>query len=77
MRIKLQTVLRVIIATAVLHNMACDMLEDEPPLPENVEADDLNYLIQMGDIDDVPNQNENVLPDHFRNSLINNYFAQL
>lgn len=79
MRIKEETVLRVIVATAVLYNLAKDMFEDEPPLPEDLDENDLNYLINIGNLADVPNENinEDIAPNSFRNELINNYFSQL
>lgn len=75
MRIKIDTILQVIVATAVLYNLAKQMNEAEPPLPEDINQDELNYLIAVGDAGDVPNLNENV--NHVRNQLITQYFARL
>ncbi|KAB0804445.1 hypothetical protein PPYR_01415 [Photinus pyralis] len=69
-RLKLDTVLSVIIATAVLHNIAIDNNDLEP-----------NNQDIMAEIYDVPNEvplenpNENALT--VRNELINNCFANL
>lgn len=41
-RLKLRTVKTIIIATAVLHNIAIDMNEPEPPLPEEINANELS-----------------------------------
>ncbi|KAJ8968612.1 hypothetical protein NQ317_011404 [Molorchus minor] len=76
MRLKLDIVLQVIVATAVLHNIAKNMNEQEPPLPEDINQEELNYLIGNGNIEDVPN-NENVNVNHFRNQLITDYFSRL
>lgn len=51
------------------------MNEAEPPLREDINQDELNYLIAVGDAGDVPNLNENV--NHVRNQLITQYFARL
>lgn len=55
-RLKLQNTLTVIIATAVLHNIAREMNEDEPPL--DVDAEIIDHLILQGNISVVP-QNVN------------------
>lgn len=70
-RLNLQTTLTVIVAVAVLHNIACEMNEEEPP---NVNDDEINYLIEMANIVDQPIQ-----PNHvrdYRNEIIN-YFENL
>ncbi|KAK5638457.1 hypothetical protein RI129_012752 [Pyrocoelia pectoralis] len=77
MRLKLNTVLQVIIATAVLHNLAKRMNEEEPPLPDDVNQEEVNYLIAIADIGDVPNINQNVHVNHFRDHLIRDYFSRL
>ena len=47
-RLKLSTILAVIPATAILHNIAIDMMEGEPPGEENM--DHLNNLIEIENI---------------------------
>ncbi|KAJ8974993.1 hypothetical protein NQ317_013492, partial [Molorchus minor] len=47
-------------------HIAKNMNEPEPPLPEDINQEELNYLIGTGNIEDVPNINENV------NESINN-----
>lgn len=45
-----------IIATAVLHNIARDMNEEEPPVDNGIfNADELDYLVTAGDIPNVNN----------------------
>lgn len=71
MRVRLDHVLTIIVATAVLHNLACDAHEEDPAEEPGLEA---NLDIDMpGD----------VVPDHqhgdgaVRQALINNYFRAL
>lgn len=75
LRLKLNTALQIVVATAVLYNLAKDMNEEEPPLPEEINEEELNYLINVGEAGEVPNQNDNI--NHFRNQLINDYFSIL
>lgn len=75
LRCSLPNALNVIVATAVLHNIALNMNENIPPPPEGINGEELNYLIQQGDIPAV-DLHENVLYD-FRSDLIQNYFANL
>lgn len=49
-RLKLETVMAVIVATAVLHNIARDMNEPDPPIPDELNLNQLNYLINAGNI---------------------------
>lgn len=72
LRLKLSTSLSIIVATGVLHNIAFYMNEDDPPV--DVDIDNLNYLIEMGNLVDQPNvANENVHARLFQNEIIN-YF---
>ncbi|ENN73898.1 hypothetical protein YQE_09506, partial [Dendroctonus ponderosae] len=48
LRCKLETSLTVIVATAVLHNIAQEMNEADPPPPENLSIDEFHYLIESG-----------------------------
>lgn len=79
-RLKLATALTVIVATAVLHNIARDMNEpEEPPIDIGVDINELNYLIEIGNIADQPNDNigaDNVNRFIYRNEIIN-YFENL
>ncbi|KAK5648020.1 hypothetical protein RI129_002912 [Pyrocoelia pectoralis] len=72
-RLKLDTILTIIVATTVLHNLAIDMNEPEPPLPEEVNINELHYLIEMGQIPEVP-QNNNA---HQHVAQLINYFSNL
>jgi len=69
----METIMIVTVATAVLHNIARDMHEELPPPPEEINAEELEYLIQQGDIPAM-NPQENILHD-FRSEIINTYFA--
>jgi hypothetical protein len=42
------------IATAVLHNIAIDMNEEEPPPPEAIDPGKLERFIALGQIQDIP-----------------------
>ncbi|KAJ8917027.1 hypothetical protein NQ315_012945, partial [Exocentrus adspersus] len=78
MRIKLETVLTTIVATAVLHNIAREMNEPEPPAPLDIDIDHLHYLIAMGQIPDPPPAaNDNVVPNYAQQQLIQHYFNNL
>nr|CAI5845982.1 unnamed protein product [Callosobruchus analis] len=54
----MDTVKTVIVATTVLHNIAHCMNEPEPSVPDDIDADQLNYLIETANID-VERQEEN------------------
>lgn len=76
-RLKLQTTMTVIGATAVLHNIARQMNEPDPPLAENINVEELNYLIQLGDI---PNDHPIGIPgaaNRIQNQLVADYFTNL
>lgn len=69
-----------IVATAVLQNIAVDMNEDEPPLPDEINLEELNYLIMQGDIPDapiIPHIAINRAGGSVRQNLINNYYPNL
>lgn len=72
-RLKIETAFTVVVATAVLHNIATKRGENIP----NVENEnDIQQLIAEGQILNVPHGNQN---EGFqaRRTLINNYFANL
>lgn len=80
LRCNMETNLAIIIATAILHNIAIDSNEGEPPLPENIDQEQLEYLLELGNIapNVLPIQNDrinNVL--NHRNNLIRQFFAQI
>ncbi|XP_031348100.1 putative nuclease HARBI1 [Photinus pyralis] len=75
LRCEMETGLTIIVATAVLHNIAINMRDDVPPPPNDINAEELDYLIAQGQIP-VINVNENINYD-FRTDLINNHFANL
>lgn len=66
-----------IVATAVLQNIAVDMYEDLPPVPDELNVEEFNYLIVQGDIPHVPVANLVQGPVNFRQNLIDNYFNYL
>lgn len=74
MRVKLQTALKIIIATAVLHNIAINNKEEVPPLAEEHDMERLNYLIAAGDMPEIAPHHINELVMSTRNLFINNYF---
>ncbi|KAB0799103.1 hypothetical protein PPYR_06983 [Photinus pyralis] len=75
LRCHIDTALTVIVATAVLHNIAINMHEDMPPPPNDINAEELEYLIQQGQIEAI--QGPQHINYDFRTHIVNNYFAQL
>ncbi|XP_018369686.1 PREDICTED: putative nuclease HARBI1, partial [Trachymyrmex cornetzi] len=68
MRLKIQTVQDIIVATAVLHNIARDQNEEEPPecinIPDDIEVGNENQIdVQIGD-------------NNVRQALIHEYFSR-
>lgn len=76
-RCRLDNILATIVAVAVLQNIAVDMHEDLPPVPDELNIEELNYLIIQGDIPQVPMANLGQGQLNFRQNLIDTYFAQL
>lgn len=76
LRCKLETSLVIVVATGILHNIAIDMNEELPPAPENINEEQLQYLLQMGNIPLVPNIENNNQNNH-RYNLIHQYFSNL
>lgn len=73
-RLKLETMLIVIVSTGVLHNIARQMNEDEELLPDEYE-----HLIHADEVPDLPDvrcqrANAGILA---RNALIQDYFGEL
>lgn len=77
MRTHVDTTLKIIVAAAVLHNIAVEMNEAVPPIPEEMDIERFNYLMQVGDVPVVNNGEINGGILTTRNILINNYFANL
>lgn len=75
LRCKIETSMVVIIATAVLHNIARTAGEDMPPPPIGLNQDELDYLVQQGQLPPTYRP-ENINYD-FRNDVIANYFANI
>lgn len=75
LRLKLETTLAIIPATAVLHNLAKDMHEPNPPQPFDIDEVELNYLINMGEMQDIPIQG--VEHEGYQHQIIHEYFATL
>lgn len=78
-RLKLQTTLIVITATAVLYNIARSYNEPEPVIGEGQDPHILQQLIEDGQIPDVINNNNNnaAAGVDLRNEFTYNYFAGL
>lgn len=82
LRYKAEPSCNIIVATAVLHNLAIQNNEAIPPAPEHLNEDRLNYLIAQENIDDVPahegnEERQGRLVFNYRQNLINNYFGHL
>ena len=73
LRLSMETVKAIIVATTVLHNIARDMNEPEPPIPEEINADELNYLIEA---QNVQIANDHHAPNITQHELIR-YFTDL
>lgn len=74
-RLNLDRVEAVIVATAVLHNIACERNEEIPPIDTEVEA-----TIQLiNNVPNIINNNENniTINNSTRLTLINEYFSRL
>ncbi|XP_023311855.1 putative nuclease HARBI1 [Anoplophora glabripennis] len=71
-RLKLETVKTVIIATTVLHNLAREMNEPEPPVTDDIDAEELNYLIEIADIPNIA-QDDNVPIIYIQHMLVNHF----
>lgn len=74
-RLNLDRVEAVIVATAVLHNIACERNEEIPPIDTEVEA-----AIQLiNNVPNIINNNENniTINNSTRLTLINEYFSRL
>lgn len=80
-RLKLDTIMTIIVATCILHNIAVRADERVPPIPEDIDEDALNGLILLGNIPAMPNHminpNQNVAGIQLRNNLVRNYFANM
>nr|CAI5842222.1 unnamed protein product [Callosobruchus analis] len=74
LRCKTETNLAIIVATAVLHNIALTMHDEIPPSPEGINDEELNYLIDQGQIPQINLTHGN---DSLRSTIVNNYFANL
>lgn len=77
-RLKVERFLTIIIATAVLHNIARNLGDNEAPLLDEEEQHILDQLIADGEIPIVPVppnvQDQNV---NLRNNFVMDYFARL
>nr|CAI5830757.1 unnamed protein product [Callosobruchus analis] len=74
LRCKTETNLAIVVATTVLHNIALTMHDEIPPSPEGINDEELNYLIDQGQI---PQINLTLGNDSLRSTIVNNYFANL
>jgi hypothetical protein len=74
LRLKLDTTQAVVVATAVLHNIACNENEPEPPVNEHEEAA-IEIVNNVGDDDQ--NEIRGEANNNTRYNLINNYFGTL
>lgn len=74
LRLKINTVLAVIVATIVLHNVARDMNEPEPPIPDDLDEEELDYLI---DTQQIALDHQEDAPVNIVQNEIIRYFSQL
>ncbi|KAK5644374.1 hypothetical protein RI129_005674 [Pyrocoelia pectoralis] len=78
-RLKTETILTVIVATAVLHNIAIQMREgNPPPLPEEVDGHIFDELLADGQVPNIDyNIRGNGHGNAIRQQIILNYFSTL
>ncbi|KAJ8909773.1 hypothetical protein NQ315_014450 [Exocentrus adspersus] len=76
-RLNLESVKTVIVATTILHNLAREMNEPEPPAPEDINVEELEYLIEIADIPNIPPANENIVAINYIQQTYVNYFSNL
>lgn len=74
LRLHIDTVLNIIVATTILHNIAREMNEPEPPIPADINEEQLNYLIETQQIE--MEQQEFRVVNTVQNEIIR-YFNQL
>lgn len=60
-----------------MQNIAIENNEPVPPPPEHINEDELNYLIELGNIEDLHINHEENRVVNVRQHLINNHFANL
>lgn len=77
-RLNLNTTKAIIIATATLHNIARQMNEpEEVPAPDNINVDELNYLIETGNIEMPAVRNRNAGRNNLMQQEILRFFRAL
>lgn len=76
-RLQIDNILTVIVATGVLHNIAREMGEAEPPLQEEHNRPLLDELIELGNIPEVPLAGGLENLNNTRNIFINQYFNRI
>lgn len=79
MRYKPELANTIIVSTGILHNVAIENGENVPPPPEGIDEEQLNYLIEIGNIDPGQVQEPVVGNQNYdrRRHFINNFFAHL
>lgn len=71
-RMHYRSVEAIVVAAAVLHNIACQMRDPQPEANADVEA-----LIDFGNVPVMPNNQHDDINNHVRQSLVNDYFQLL
>lgn len=77
MRCRIDNIMPIIVATAILHNIARRMGEELPPVPEDMDPHMLEYLIDQENIPEMPADNNNPLLINHRQQIIENFFNNL
>ncbi|KAI4455685.1 hypothetical protein MML48_9g00014051 [Holotrichia oblita] len=72
-RCKIENVEAIVVACAVLHNVACHMRDENPPVDDEIEAA-VNIVFPENAVEDRQRAEGN---DDVRNTLINEYFQNL
>lgn len=67
----------IVVATSVLHNIAINMGEEVPLLPEDIDEENLNQEIFNGQLPQITNEAADDVAAAARALLINDYFNNL
>nr|CAI5840540.1 unnamed protein product [Callosobruchus analis] len=73
LRLHMDGIKAAIVATTVLHNIAREMNEPTPPMPDGIDLSELNYLIETENVN--TEAMENVNTNWVQNQIVNTHFG--